>query len=256
MPFARSDLAYVFVSQAHGGCGQPHRRPVEQGAPAKIWEERCPKCSDYLRNDPHWSATVSDIAETHDEALAREDFEKRGARDKDAIMTLALAKLAGVDPDLLPASLTQMVSGAKAHVPQTVNCPEGHPNAVDAKFCSACGRLIGEALPPVAAPTGGGAGGGGNVQVTVRHAESATVSPPEPPPAPKPPAEPERPPAPAQKPPAPVAVLPSNTKMRTLKAGELKIHAGNAGLDTEGTREQLLNRLIEHNNATKAANGG
>jgi hypothetical protein len=62
-----------------------------------------------------------------------------------------------------------------------------------------------------------------------------------------------RPPDPGPGPHKTIAELPSNTKMRTLKAGELKQHAENAGLDAGGTREQLLNRLIAHNNAGKTA---
>lgn len=220
MPFARSDLAYVFISQAHGGCGQPHSRPVVQGAPANVWEVTCPQCSDHLRNDALWSDTISDIPETHDEQKAREDFEKRGAKDKDAILTLALAKLAGVDPDLLPASLTQMVSGAKAHVPQTMDCSQGHPNALDASFCSQCGERIyapGEAPRVIPAQPPGPA------------AESA----PEPPSAPQ------------------GVPWPSNTAMRNADKPNLARIAREHGLDDSGTRADLLNRLIEAANAAR-----
>ena len=230
--FARSDLAYVFVGPAHGGCGAPrgHSRPVENGAPAKTWRLDCPACEDHLRHDPHWSSTVSDIPETHDEKLAREDFEKRGAKDKDAILTLALAKLAGIDPDILPASLTQMVSGAKAHVPQTVNCPAGHPNGLDARFCSQCGQ-------PVGAPA----------QVVAPVAQSAPAPPLERVLAPE---DPE-PSAPVSAPPS--LPWPSNTAMRSMKRDDLAMVAIEHHEDSSGTRADLLTRLIEAANAGRAS---
>ena len=98
------------------------------GVPQHPWGLDCPPCEDFLRtrNPDQWSVTVSEIPETHDETKAREDFEKRGAKDKDAIMTLALARLAGIDASELPDSLTRMVSGARAHVPAEMECPKGH----------------------------------------------------------------------------------------------------------------------------------
>src|SRR5215469_9657550 len=139
---ARSDLASISVSAAHGGCGTTHVRPAPGGNPVALWSLTCPACEDFLRSSDLWASSPADIPETHDEKLNREDFEKRGAKDKDAIMTLAIAKLAGMDASDLPESLTRMISGAKAHVPQTVNCPDGHPNPLDQKFCGECGQLI------------------------------------------------------------------------------------------------------------------
>ena len=133
---ARSDLAYISISEAHGGCGRPHSRPVVNGEPAKLWSLTCSQCEDHLRGDPLWSTTISGVPETLDERLAREDFEHRGARDERRIMTLALAKLAGVE---LPATIRMALDGTKAHIPATLVCPQGHENAPGQKFCGECG---------------------------------------------------------------------------------------------------------------------
>jgi SAP domain len=153
-----------------GGCGQPHRRPYVNGAPVHPYEINCPPCEDYLRknNSDQFSATVSEIRETYDEKLAREDFDKRGAKDKDAILTLALARLAGIDSAELPESLTRMISGAPLHVPVQgqLECANGHPSPPGKKFCGECGSPMSTpvskaalgapqrpAEPPAAAPS-------------------------------------------------------------------------------------------------------
>lgn len=142
--WARSDVVAVNISEAHGGCGTPggHRRPVEHGAPAKVWGLDCPQCSDHLRHDPHWSGTTTDIPETFDEERARLDFDKRGAKDKDAILTLALARLAGIESSQLPDSLTRMITGVPAHVPGMLECPSGHVQPTGQKFCGECGKAM------------------------------------------------------------------------------------------------------------------
>ena len=96
--YSASNIMAVNLSDAHGGCGSPHARPVRNGAPDKLWKLDCVMCENHLRTDPLWSTTVSEIPETYDEKSTREDWEKRGAQDRDAIMPLLLAKLAGVDP--------------------------------------------------------------------------------------------------------------------------------------------------------------
>jgi hypothetical protein len=180
----------------------------------------CSQCEDHLRSDPLWAASPADIPETYDEKLNREDFEKRGAKDKDAIMTLAIAKLAGMNPDDLPESLTRMISGAKAHVPATVECPDGHANPLDQKFCGACGIPLHD-IPlrpdPPAFDLDLGA-------------------------APVVPEPPESPPA---------VALPSNTKMRGMKREELVTLAAGAGLSGGGSRQDVLNRLLEYSNEHK-----
>jgi hypothetical protein len=137
--YARSDVA-----SANGipdGCGGTHSRPVVNGAPQHPWSITCPPCENWLRVHmaDQWSTTMAEIPETYDETKVREDFEKRGAKDKDAILTLALARLAGIESHELPASLTRMVSGAQAHVPGQMECPEGHVQPSGMKFCGECG---------------------------------------------------------------------------------------------------------------------
>ena len=147
--YARSDLAHVSVSKAHGGCGVPggHSRPVRNGAPVHPWALTCGECEDFLRSDAHWSVTPSEIPETHDEAKTREDFERRGAKDKDAVLTLALARLAGIPSAELPDSLTRMISGVPAHIPGVLECPSGHGNPAGQKFCGQCGASMSGTAP-------------------------------------------------------------------------------------------------------------
>ena len=141
--YATSNLVAATVPAENGGCGVEHRRPVISGAPQNPWGLDCPPCEDFLRknNADQWSATLSEIPETYDEKLAREDFDKRGAKDKDAILTLALARLAGIDSRELPESLTRMISGVPAHVPLAgkMVCPQGHDSPAGMKFCGQCG---------------------------------------------------------------------------------------------------------------------
>jgi hypothetical protein len=200
---ARSDLVYTIIPAENGGCGEPHRRPVSQGAPAALWTLNCPPCEDVLRHDPHWSPTVTEIPETYDEVKAREDFDKRGAKDKDAILTLALARLAGISAAELPGSLTRMISGVPAHVPGTVECPSGHIQAPGQKFCGECGAVMHGAPRERALPAS---------------------------------AKPDEPPAalPANgKPP----------RLRDARADELKAMCRNRGLSQDGTRAGMIARL-------------
>ena len=143
MLYGRSDIASVHVpAEDFGGCGTTHRRPGVNGAPAQIWGLDCPPCEDHLRHSDQWGTTSSEIPETHDEVKAREDFDRRGAKDKDAILTLALARLAGIESSELPESLTRMISGVPAHVPVQgkIVCGEcGSDSAAGMKFCGQCG---------------------------------------------------------------------------------------------------------------------
>jgi hypothetical protein len=150
--WARSDLASVSVSAAHGGCGEVHTRPAPGGIPVQPWRLDCETCANYLRSDAHWSATSAEIPETHDEGKTREDFQKRGAHDKDAIMTLALARLAGIPTSELPESLTRMISGRPAHIPGVLECPAGHGNPAGQKFCGQCGAPMSGPVPQASLP--------------------------------------------------------------------------------------------------------
>ena len=145
--YARSDLSATTISVAHGGCGLPHHRPAPDGNPVKLWALTCVQCEDFLRNDPLWSSTVSEIPETHDEMAEREDYEKRGANDIQTMMALALTKLTGGE---VPDTITRMIDGSKAHIPSQVKvlCPPyGHANPPGMKFCGECGTPMHDAAP-------------------------------------------------------------------------------------------------------------
>jgi hypothetical protein len=121
----------------------------------KVWALTCDACEDYLRHDPHWAVTSSEIPETHDETKSREDFERRGAKDKDAILTLALARLAGIDAAELPESLTRMISGQPLHVPvqgqlECPSCGAGAPPGQ--RFCGGCGSPLSVPVSKAAIP--------------------------------------------------------------------------------------------------------
>ena len=150
--YSRSDVAAISISQAHGGCGQSHSRPVVQGAPAKLWALTCVQCEDHLREDPLWSGTVADIPETRDEESEREDYEKRGANDIQTMMALALTRMTGGE---VPDTVARMIDGSKLHIPSQVKvlCPPyGHANPPGMKFCGECAAPMREAVPAVEAP--------------------------------------------------------------------------------------------------------
>ena len=206
--WARSDLAAITVSEAHGGCGHTHSRPAPGGVPVQPWKLDCADgCEDHLRHDQHWASTSAEIAETFDEVKAREDFERRGAKDKDAVLTLALARLAGIDSRELPESLTRMISGAPLHVPVpgVMECPSGHGQPAGAKFCAECGQPMSAAVAKASLP--------------------AAQPPPEPPAANGGDGKPRR--------------------LRDARLDELQALAAARGLDSTGKRPDLIARLSE-----------
>lgn len=171
MLFARNDVDFIHVPVESGGCLEGgHRRPVIQGARAKTWRISCPSCEPFMKErlGDLFVTNEADIPETPDEALNRESFEKRGAKDRDNVLALALASIANVQ---LPESLRRSISGFGTEIPAiagmlvcanghdaepgsrfcpecgspvrqpaaTATCPQGHENAATAKFCSDCG---------------------------------------------------------------------------------------------------------------------
>lgn len=135
--YARSDVMNVTVSRAHGGCGQPHSRPVRNGAAARTWALDCPLCQQYLSGDPLWSGTLADVPATPDEDLARDSAEKQTSRSREDIMALALAKIAGLPvAEFLGGMIGQAADTG------TVACHAGHENFPSAKFCAECGERI------------------------------------------------------------------------------------------------------------------
>ena len=136
--YARSDLAAVTVSVAHGGCGSAHHRPAPaENRPVRVWELNCPPCcKTTCAQDPHWSTTLSEIPETYDEKLKREDFEKRGALDERKLMAMAMAKMMGIE---IPDTIAGALAGQMQHIPGVMECANGHGNPAGQKFCGACG---------------------------------------------------------------------------------------------------------------------
>ena len=225
--WARSDLASVSVSAAHGGCGVVHTRPAPGGKPAELWELDCHPCSDYLRHDPLWSTTLSEIPETHDEKNAREDFDKRGARDKDQVLAMALAKLAGVE---LPESLLRPITGNMPKAIALMECPAGHPGKPGSKFCATCGAAMQQPVnaltaAPVLCPDGHENAPGGKFCATCgtsmnAQAQAAHLTPG---------GEPE----PAAR----------KVRLRDMRLEDLQALARERRVDADGTRMELIERL-------------
>lgn len=153
--YARSDLASVTLSAAHGGCGTTHVRPAPGGKPEKIWALDCPGgCEDFLRHDSTWSTTMAELPETYDRRIERERDEKMGKLDRENQLAEALISLQNLGQ--LPAAFAQVVESitgtpANAVAGSTV-CPEGHDNKAGHKFCAECGAPMHAAGPAIEAP--------------------------------------------------------------------------------------------------------
>lgn len=148
---ARSDVAAVTISPAHGGCGDLHSRPVRDGAPVKLWSLDCPSCEDVLRKDSHWSPTISGIPETPDELEYRTDQETKGRLDQQNQTAEALAKLASLgDLPAAIAKLADMFSGNEPKRDHNVkHCSACNTdNSGNARFCAECGLNL--AVQPIA----------------------------------------------------------------------------------------------------------
>lgn len=78
--YARSDLAGVTVPVDAGGCGQFHRRPVRDGAPARLFAISCSPCESYLASDPLWTAHRWEIPLTPDEEREADALERQSER--------------------------------------------------------------------------------------------------------------------------------------------------------------------------------
>lgn len=133
----RRDVVYVAVSTAEGGCGASHSRTVTHGVPDPDWSLTCPPCERHLINDPRWAVTKAEIPETPDEVTQREALEKRGSRDRETVITAALAKLAGIADNTQAQAVTQAVI-----------CKRGHQNLPSSRYCGECGISLTSELPP------------------------------------------------------------------------------------------------------------
>lgn len=101
--FARSDVMYVAVSQYDGGCGEPHARPVTEGAPDKVWELACPQCTKSLRSHPLWAGSQDEIPETQEEVNRREAAEKKNTIATQDTQTAVMAEVAKIPQALMDA---------------------------------------------------------------------------------------------------------------------------------------------------------
>jgi hypothetical protein len=238
--YARNDLAYVHLSDAHGGCGQAHRRPVEHGAPVKQWQLTCAQCEVFLSKDDQWATSLADLPETPDEAKGREDFQKRGATDRDNVLALAMAKLAGVE---LPQTIRQAISGASPALPAIAGkmvCEAGHDADPGSKFCAECGRPM--RRPAVAAcPNGHQVGAEAKFCAECGSGVSPAAAV-----------------TPAIEPPAPRAAAPRSTgpRVKPLKdwrLEDLRAEAQRRGLDDSGTRVEVLERIRRAQKVPQAA---
>jgi hypothetical protein len=201
-------------------------REVTHGAPAKLFKLDCPPCEAYLAktNADLWAQTLSELPETYDEVKSREDFEKRGALDRDQVMALAMAKLAGVE---LPDSMRRPISGLAPHVPSiagVLECVNGHGCEPGSKFCDECGTEL-RPQGPAACPDGHRNKPGAKFCRECRTPLSAA------------PAALEAPPAPAPAPAGP------KRRLRDMRAEELRTIARGKGLDDSGSRTEVLARL-------------
>ena len=230
--FARSDVMGVNIGVESGGCGTQggHSRPVINGAPVRLWKLDCGPCSTALKDDPLWSTTEADIPETPDETKGREDFAKRGATDRDNVLAVALAKLAGVE---LPQTIRQAIHGASPEIHATIAgkliCAEGHDAEPGSRFCQECGSPVRQPAASVKCPQGH------ENAVTAKFC-SDCGSPVQPVAAIGPP------PVPAAKP-AARRPAPKTKPLRDWKAEDLKALARSKGLDDTGTRLELIDRL-------------
>jgi hypothetical protein len=208
MPFARSDVMSVIISRALGGCNAVHSRPVENGAPAKIWQldhRTCAQCADVLAHDPLWSGTLAEIPETPDEALEREQREKNSSLEQQNALGNLPDNLAGALGPALAAALAPLFGAVAAG---QVTCREGHQNLSSAKFCAECGAPM-ASVPGAVEP------------------ERKAVEAPEPPPA------------------APKAAG-NGARPKPLKdwrADDLRAEAGRLGLPQDGDRAALIGRI-------------
>ena len=230
---ASSPMAVIVPTEAFGGCGNLHSRPVRNGAPVHPWTFDCPACENHLRHDPLWSSTLSEIPETHDENKAREDFDKRGARDKDQVLALALAKLAGIE---LPESLLRPITG---NLPKTIalmECPAGHPGKPGSKFCATCGVAMHQPVNALTAARVLCPEGHENTAAAKFCAEcgipmAALLKAPQAQAAHLATGEPEP------------AANGRKVRLRDMRLEDLQAKARDAGLDDAGTRVELIDRL-------------
>ena len=205
--YAASSLDAVVLGPAHGGCSVLHSRPVENGAPVKLWALTCPQCEDHLRHDPLWSGTINELPETYDEQIDRERREKNASAEQERALGNLPGNLAGALGPAFAAALVPVLAAMGVQVPQSVSCTAGHPNAAGVKFCGECGSPMGS-LPGAVVPDASQAALGG----------------------------PQRP---AAAPKAAARVKP----LKDWRADDLRAEAKRLGLPADGDRAALIGRI-------------
>jgi hypothetical protein len=128
----------------------------EEGYPVQPWSLSCADCEPFLLKSDHWAPTIEEIPATFDEQRAAERFKVRGAAEQQALLTAAVAQLAGFTRAEMPESLRKMMSALPAHVPAQIVCPQGHAQSPGNRFCGMCGSAMSQPVP-IAAVTAGGA---------------------------------------------------------------------------------------------------
>ena len=244
MLFARNDVDFFNVPVGSGGCGAPggHRRPVIDGAPVRPWRVECVSCEPFLRErmSDLFASSEADVAETPDETKGREDFQKRGATDRDNILAIAMAKLAGVE---LPQTIRQSISGASPQIDAIAGkivCRDGHDCEPGSVFCDECGS---EMRPPAGnvCAEGHQNRAGAKFCATCRASLQPAPAAIEPP-APRVPAA-----APAVR-----EAAAKKKPIKDWKLDDLRAEARTRGLDDSGTRLEVLDR-IRHARVPQAA---
>jgi hypothetical protein len=173
-----------------------------------------------------FATTEADIPETPDEVKGREDFQKRGATDRDNVLAIAMAKLAGVE---LPQTIRQAISGASPALPSIAGvmiCPAGHDAEPGSRYCGECGA---EMRRPSVAACPDGHPVAASAKFCGECGQPASVKA----------AAIEPPPAPMQAPAGVVRVKP----LKDWRLEDLRAEARKRGLDDSGTRQALLARL-------------
>ncbi len=166
--YARSDLMSVAIPADSGGCGTTHNRPVNKGAPVRVWQITCPPCESYLRGDtkpkvikvipgdkdnnipsrmehvvdadPHWSTTPEGVPLSPDEQHVHKLRSERGRQDLDMLQAIASLRNTGIDlGDYRDAMWLLEQRFDKRIIHGSMVCAAGHNNSAGVKFCQECG---------------------------------------------------------------------------------------------------------------------
>jgi hypothetical protein len=195
-------------------------REVTHGAPAKIFKLDCAPCEQVLHDDPLWSSTISEIPESHDERLTREDWEKRGEHDLRYVEAIAAARNAKLQiPETLTRALELSTGVRFSAVAGQIECEAGHPNEPGTNYCAECGLPL--HAPTYTCPDGHEVAA--KAKFCAECGQPVTAVP-----------ALEAAPAPAR---------PSLRRLRDMRAADLAALAREKGLDDSGSRADLIGRL-------------